>query len=611
MSGNNVIELPADKFEEFLDKFSDYLDTERGMVTDDNGDRIDIVTFQRIPKSLEMVSDNLKRLTDVLKDRVVQNNTPNTATETLQNPAPIQLIERHTRDTAGNTDVIWEETAEEFQRNLKRESISVKLLEEIRDSINHNSGAIEGISSPTNSFDRMIELTRQLTFDNIELLNLGDKQLQKQNEMVENLLRIDNQGRDLEYTTNRNHKEGILSLGNMFDSMKGVFEKTARDSQQEDQKQQKDKRKKDDAFRRIQRVSWAKIDNHLQQIKGKIIDPRLFMAFAALKNVFSGLSSIGGLFVKGVPKLGKGLLTGLLTPVISTVFNPKLLMNLIRPLLLAGGPIGLAVRAVGTGFYIMFKDEIHKLFNEVIELFKDPQRLQDFYNSVEQSVIGMYEDSKEWVSDIVSSISNTILSGVNNVIGFFAQIGPQFELLSVELNQRLREMVLSIPLIGETVSKSIGLIETEYNKEVERLKSLIAEKRNTDYVGINQPSESVNINEPSIDVYDYITMNSDALKQSARAALDSTIDAFDYINDRVTQGLTGENNTEAIRQVGRSTEIDNLNNQIRENSRQERVNQFQQTLMNNQSQVINNQNVVRPIEPTSGYTREGRPRAGL
>lgn len=299
----NTVQIPADRFNMFLDKFEQYLEAERDTikkaadVLDGGLDNLVNTGFERVAVSIDNLSKAVSKLARLGRDSSSQ----------LETVKEINTITHHTKEIQNNTEVIWEETSTGNEVRESSASVTHKLLREIRNPLESLSYTL----SP-DFLDNLVDVLSQSISSNANnshpsegiLVRLSDEQIAAINagfniDALLDALR-NNQNRD-EENNQRNF--------NLFDALFGWLRRS--DSS---------RRRREDEDRRIRlrdttfvRAAWSGMTTVMYAIRDEIIDMRLVMAFKAITGVIGevmNLGGIAGMFARGLGKGGLAFAVG-------------------------------------------------------------------------------------------------------------------------------------------------------------------------------------------------------------------------------------------------------------------------------------------------------------
>lgn len=292
-----AVDISKEKFVEFLDKFSEYLDDEREEAKQHNRDietsftRLTNDGMSVVSKSIDGLTKEISKLNrlDRTGNAVTTNNT-------------IKQIETHTNTIVDNTDVIWQEDAEGNARVIRQLNLANKLLEDMRtplETLAYYAPASDVFGSALQS------LSNEQRIEGVEqeavLVRLSQDQMDPVVSAFAQMGDIARNQQDQQEENNERQEEQSTLLGAIFGWMK-------RDNREGRNQRQQDKRQR---FRdsKVSRAAWANVQKTLHAMKEGIFDMRMQMAFQSIKGILSsitsGIGSLGSMLGGGGGMIGK------------------------------------------------------------------------------------------------------------------------------------------------------------------------------------------------------------------------------------------------------------------------------------------------------------------
>lgn len=566
------VEIPAAQFDEFLYKFGEFLDKpEPEMVSGD---------LKRIPTALDHISSGIRDLSSALKRMKPSMSVVN-------NTETVKQIQTNTKETVNNTEVIWEETANGNVERLESQSVTHKILRQIRDKAAPvaSTGMLDGVMAALSSIvdhnkERKLYSTKRDAKSSAIAIN-----------SVRFLARIAGDGTILKDTLESFSKSSTESLASLSETYQGVAERIAREDAEKDDKREKKSFLANMKNARLSRMAFAQMDSVLSTIKNTLIDARLMMFVSMFKN-FAGTIGKGfvGLFkmfgripIIGKALMGVGNIAGIIGrgigTIVSTLFSPASIMTMLR---IVTGPVGIAVGAAGAAFYAMFSEELNGLFGAVLDFLGDPERI----SNVIDNFMSMFDGVADWSSNIAKDLGSNIKESLNNIFGFFYTIPGQISSISTEATKWMADKLRALPF-GDEIADAIGLDTNEgYQAKIDQ------KDANTDYNN----------------KFDYVKWMGDPISEYASGAKDDIKHMFNSYTDVmmkdlakagavISGGITSM--TESINQVGKSGTIKAEQHAVDKAKKVSAAAAITANTQNNQTQVNSTTITSRPISAST------------
>lgn len=292
-----AVDISKEKFVEFLDKFSDYLDDEREEAKQHNRD-IE-TSFTRLTNDgMGVVSKSIDGLTKEISklNRLDRGGNVVTTSNT------IKQIETHTSTIVDNTDVIWQEDAEGNARVVRQLNLANKFLEDMRtplETMAYYAPASDVFGSALQSMaggDRVDGAEQEAV-----LVRISQDQFDPVISAFVKMGDIARSQEERQEESNEQAEQQSSLLGSIFGWMK-------KENRESNNNRQQDKRQK---FRdsKVARSAWANVNRTLHAMKEGIFDMRMQMAFQSVKGILSsitsGIGSLGSMLGGGGGMIGK------------------------------------------------------------------------------------------------------------------------------------------------------------------------------------------------------------------------------------------------------------------------------------------------------------------
>lgn len=609
-----VVKIPAAKFEEFLTKFSSFLESEypeqMGVnvptnitASDRKKEAEDNKLFHRISGIINNFTASINKLDKTLK-RLPNMPTTQNGTNNQSVINNIQNITNNTKSITENTEVVWEESATGFAAINKHLEASNNLLSMIQKATlpqETNKPPIENKKGDaqnkaigkmfSTASGKLSKIQSGVTESNTHL-----KRLNKQ--LIDDSKQQENAPKD-------NEK---MQLG-IFQRFKKLLNNMFYNQSQEDAKNNKQNKKDDKERGKFLRIAFSSLEKVLSVIKKTLVDARLLMFLSLLKGKFGSLlkmlSPLGKILLK-IPGVGLAMGLGgkllgkmgfgaegaaIASRGISGIIGRGFL-TLFRGLFIAGGPIGLAVRAGLALFYMEFKNQLDGLFGEIIKFLGDPERIKNVLAEMGNKLWSMYDSLKGSVGSIMDKITDTMHDVINKIMRFFASIGPSMEVWMLSAKKSVFEFMQSMipdwaPESAKETLRNTFAMAPEEEKQLLNAQNNLANIQHRDYAAEEQK---------------WILGKLQGVGNAIEAGgLDYFEQAKGLYNEWDTSiGNNINHAAEYVNRLGRTGDIAKSSTALTEQDRKYRT-QSDMPPLNNQSinQTINNAFTTKPIQPST------------